>query len=179
MQFEFKDLPDRVTFGDKVYVAPTAYIGGAVSLGDECTIMHHVVIRGDVSAIRIGARCNVQDGTIIHTNRGVDLDIEDEVSIGHRAVVHCKRVGAGSLIGIGSIVLDDCELGAGCLIAAGAILPPGTIVPPGKVVMGVPGKVVRDVKETERVYFREVTESYLHLGRLHAAGKYPNHAPTA
>jgi gamma-carbonic anhydrase len=179
MQFEFTDLPNRVTIGRDVYIAPTAYIGGEVSLGDQCTVMHHVVIRGDVSAIRIGARCNVQDGTILHTNRGVDLDIEDDVSIGHRAVVHCKRVGEGSLIGIGSILLDDCEIGAGCLIAAGAILPPGTIVPPGKVVMGVPGKVVRDVKETERVYFREVTASYLHLGRLHAAGKYPNHAPTA
>ena len=179
MQFDFTDLPDRVTLGRDVYIAPTSYVGGAVSIGDQCTIMHHVVIRGDVSAIRIGARCNIQDGTIIHTNRGVDIDIEDEVSIGHRAVVHCKRVGSGSLIGIGSIVLDDCEIGPGCLIAAGAILPPGTIVPAGKVVMGIPGKIIRDVRESERVYFDEVRQSYLHLGRLHAAGKYPNRMPQA
>jgi len=174
--FEFIDLPDRVTIGQDVYIAQTAYVGGEVTLGDRCTIMHHVVIRGDVSAIRIGARCNVQDATIIHTNRGVPLDIAADVAIGHRAIVHCRSVGPGTLIGMGSIILDDCEIGAGCIIAAGSVLPPKTMVPDGKLVMGVPGKVVRDVKEEERLYIREVIESYLHLGRLHAAGKYPNHA---
>jgi carbonic anhydrase/acetyltransferase-like protein (isoleucine patch superfamily) len=175
--FDFIDLPDRVVFGKDVFVAPTAYIGGDVTLGDRCTVMHQVVIRGDVSAIQIGHRVNVQDGAILHTNRGVPMDIEDDVSIGHRAVVHCRRVAAGTLIGIGSIVLDDCEIGRGCLIAAGAVLPPGTIIPDGKVVMGIPGKVVRDVNENERLYFQEVTASYLHLGRLHAAGAYPHRAP--
>lgn len=174
--FEFINLPDRVTLGRDVYIAPTAYVGGEVALGDQCTVMHHVTIRGDVSAIRIGKRCNIQDGTVVHTNRGVPLDIDDDVSIGHHAVVHCRRVGSGTLIGIGAIVLDDCEIGRGCLIAAGALLPPKTIVPDGKVVMGVPGKIVRDTTAEERLYFREVNESYIHLGRLHAAGKYPNHA---
>ena len=174
--FDFQDLPDRVTLGNDVYIAPTAYVGGEVALGDGCTIMHHVVIRGDVSAIRIGRRCNIQDGAIVHTNRGVALDIADDVAVGHRAVVHCRSVGPGTLIGIGSIVLDDCEIGAGCIIAAGALLPPNTKIPDGKLVMGVPGKIARDVKDEERLYIREVIESYLHLGRLHASGKYPNHA---
>lgn len=174
--FDFVDLPDRVTIGRDVYVAPTAYVGGDVTLGDQCTVMHHVVIRGDVSAIRIGRRVNVQDATIIHTNRGVPLDIADDVSIGHRAIVHCRRVGPGTLVGIGSIILDDCEIGAGCLIAAGAVVPPKTIVPDGKVVMGVPGRVVRDTTAAERTYIQEVLASYLHLGRLHAAGTYPNRA---
>jgi len=175
-EFKFVDLPDRVVVGRDVYMAPTAYVGGEVSIGHQCTIMHHVVIRGDVSAIRIGARCNVQDAAIIHTRRGVPLDIEDDVSIGHRAVVHCRHVGAGTLIGIGAIVLDDCDIGCGSLIAAGTLLPPRTHVPDGKVVMGAPGRIVRDVTEQERAYFREVVQSYLHLGRLHAAGTYPNHA---
>lgn len=174
--FDFTDLPDRVVLGKDVYIAPTAYVGGDVTLGDQCTVMHHVTIRGDVSAIRIGRRVNIQDGTVIHTNRGVQLDIEDDVAIGHHAVVHCRRVGAGTLIGIGAIVLDDCEIGRGCLIAAGALVPPNTKVPDGKVVMGVPGKVVRETTETERLYFEEVRESYIHLGRLHAKGVYPNHA---
>lgn len=174
--FDFVDLPDRVVLGKEVYIAPTAYVGGEVTLGDQCTVMHHVTIRGDVSAIRIGNRVNVQDGTVIHTNRGVPLDIDDDVSIGHHAVVHCRRVGSGTLIGIGAIVLDDCEIGRGCLIAAGALVPPKTMVPDGKVVMGVPCKIVRDTTEEERLYFREVNESYIHLGRLHAADKYPNHA---
>lgn len=159
--------------GRGVYIAPTAYVCGDVSLGDDCTIMHHVVIRGDVSAIRIGSRVNVQDGTVIHTKTGVDLDIADEVAIGHRAVVHCRRVGTRTLIGIGSIVLDDAEIGAGCIIGAGALVPPGMIVPDGKLVVGLPARVARDVTEKDREYVGFVIDNYLRLGREHAAGKYP------
>ncbi len=168
--------PSLVVFGKDVYVASTAYVGGEVTLGDGCTVMHLVVIRGDVSAIRIGRRVNVQDGSIIHTQHGVPLDIEDEVSIGHRAVVHCRRVGAGTLIGTGAIVLDDCEIGRGCIIGAGAVLPPGRIIPDGKVVMGLPGAIIRDTTEEERAYARYVVERYAELGRKHAAGLYPNAA---
>lgn len=164
----------RVVRGRNVYIAPTAYVGGAVRLGDDCTIMHHVTIRGDVSRIDIGSRVNVQDGAVIHTKNGVDLTIEDQVAIGHRAVVHCTRVGAESLIGIGSIILDDCEVGRHCLIAAGAVLAPGTIVPDGKVVMGMPGKVVRDTTEEELRYMQYVVENYVKLGRRHATGEYAN-----
>ena len=140
--------------------------------------MHHVTIRGDVSAIRIADRVNIQDGTVIHTHRGVDLDIESDVSIGHRAVVHCTRIGAGSLIGIGSIVLDGCVIGRDCIIAAGAVVPPNTTIPDGKMVMGVPGKIVRDTTMQERQYAEYVVRSYVELGRLHDAGKYPNVHPS-
>jgi carbonic anhydrase/acetyltransferase-like protein (isoleucine patch superfamily) len=163
--------------GQHVYIAPTAYVGGEVVIGDQCTVMHHVVIRGDVSAIRIGCRVNFQDGVIVHTNDGVPLDIEDDVSIGHRAVVHCRRVGAGSLIGTGAIVLDDCEIGRHCIIGAGAVVPPNTIIPDGKLALGVPAKVVRDVKETELAYMRKAVDSYLRLGPLHSAGRYPAYQP--
>jgi len=164
----------RPRLGRDVYIAPTAFVGGDVTLDDETTVMHHVTIRGDVSAIRIGQRVNIQDGTVIHTKTGVPLHIEDEVSIGHRAVVHCKHVGARALIGTGAIVLDDCEIGAHAIVAAGAVLPPGTIVPPGKLVLGVPGRVARDVSDSERDYVRFVVESYRKLNRIHAAGRVPN-----
>jgi carbonic anhydrase/acetyltransferase-like protein (isoleucine patch superfamily) len=162
------------TIGKNVFIASTAYVGGEVTIGDECTIMHHVTIRGDVSAITIGRRVNVQDGTVIHTLTGVPLDIEDEVVIGHRAVVHCRRVGPRCLIGIGAIVLDDCEVGAGSVVAAGAVLTPGTIVPPGKLVVGIPGKVARDVTDREREYVAYALENYARLNRAHADGLYPN-----
>jgi carbonic anhydrase/acetyltransferase-like protein (isoleucine patch superfamily) len=162
------------TIGQNVYIAPTAYVGGEVTIGDECTIMHHVTIRGDVSKITIGRRVNVQDGTIIHTLTGVPLEIGDEVVIGHRAVVHCRRVGNRVLIGIGAVVLDNCELGDGALIAAGAVISPGTIVPPGKLVAGVPGKVLRDVTEQQRGYVDYALQNYARLNRDHAAGRYPN-----
>lgn len=165
--------------GRSVYIAPTAYVGGDVELGDDCTIMHHVVIRGDVSAIRIGRRVNVQDGTVIHTKSGVPLELGDDIGIGHRAVVHCRRVGSNTLIGIGSIVLDDAEVGEGCIVAAGALVTPGTIIPPGKLVMGMPARVIRDVTPQDREYIRFVVENYIRLGRQHAAGEFANVAPGA
>lgn len=168
------DEPARPRIGKGVYIAPTAYVGGQVRIGDDCTILHHVVIRGDVSAISIGARVNVQDGTVIHTKTGVPLDIADDVGIGHRAVVHCRRVGSWSLIGIGSIVLDDAEIGERCIVGAGALVPPGMIVPPGKVVVGMPARIVRDVTEADMQYIRFVVENYQRLNKLHAAGVYPN-----
>ncbi len=166
--------PRKPLLGQDVFIAATAYVGGDVVLGDGCSVWHHVAIRGDVSAIRLGRRVNVQDGAIIHTRSGVPLDIEDDVSIGHRAVVHCRRVGAGTLIGIGAIVLDDAEIGRDGLVAAGAVVTPGTIVPDGKVLMGIPARVVRDTTPAEREYAARVVRSYLELSRRHAAGEFPN-----
>ncbi|MCC6357252.1 MAG: gamma carbonic anhydrase family protein [Phycisphaerales bacterium] len=166
----------RPTIGSNVYIAPTAYVGGEVAIGDDSTIMHHVTIRGDVSAITIGRRVNIQDGTVVHTKTGVPLDIADEVGVGHRAVVHCRRVGSNTLIGIGAIVLDDAEIGEDCIIGAGAVVPPGMIVPPGKLVIGLPARIARDLTARDREYIRFVVENYQKLNRLHAAGKYPNYA---
>ena len=163
----------RPVIGRNVYIAPTAYVGGDVELGDECSVWHHVMIRGDVSRIRIGRRVNIQDGTIVHTETGVDLDIADDVGIGHRAVVHCRSIGTRSLIGIGAIVLDRCEIGSGCIIAAGAVVPPRTKVPDNSVVMGLPGKVVRETTQAEREYISEVIRRYIVLARKHAMGQYP------
>lgn len=165
------------TLGRDVFIAPHAYVGGDVSLGDNTTVMYNVVIRGDIAPIRIGARVNIQDGTVVHTKHSVPLDIADEVGIGHMAVVHCRRIGPRSLIGIGAIVLDDCEIGADCVIAAGTVLPPGTRVPDGSMVMGVPGRVVRPVNEADRAMIDHVVRSYQKLGPLHAAGRFPNIAP--
>ncbi len=143
-------------------------------IGDQSTVMHHVMIRGDIAPIRIGARVNVQDGSILHTPRGVPLDIADDVGIGHRAIVHCRRIGPRTLIGMGSILLDDCEIGECCVIAAGTVLSPKTIVPDGSVVMGIPGKIVRDVSDRDLQIIDHVVQSYLQLGRLHAQGCFPN-----
>ncbi len=167
----------RPRYGRGVFVAETAYVGGDVIVGDDVAIMHHVTVRGDVAAIRIGDRSNVQDGAVLHTKTGVDMEIEEEVGIGHRAVVHCTRVGRGSLIGIGSIVLDGAVIGAGSLIAAGALVTPGAEIPPGSVVVGLPGRVVRQVTDEDRAYQRFVIERYLDLKARHARGDYPDVRP--
>lgn len=160
--------------GKHVYVAPTSYVGGDVVFGDECTIMHHVTVRADIAPIRIGRRVNLQDGTVVHTPHGTPLDIADDVGVGHRAVIHCRRVGTRSLIGIGAILLDDCEIGSRCVVAAGTVLAPRTVIPDGSVVMGVPGRVVREVSERDMAIIDHVVESYVRLGREHADGAFPN-----
>jgi carbonic anhydrase/acetyltransferase-like protein (isoleucine patch superfamily) len=168
--------PIRPVLGREVYIAPTAYVGGDVVLGDNTTIMHHVMIRGDIAPIRIGARVNIQDGAIVHTPTGTPLDIADDVGVGHRAIVHCRRIGSRTLIGMGSILLDDCEIGSRCIIAAGTVLPPKTLIPDDSMVMGIPGKIVRSTTEADMKTIDHVVESYLRLGRLHASGRFPNAA---
>ncbi len=157
-----------------VYIAPTAYVCGDVMIGEFSTVMHQVVIRGDIAAIRIGSRVNIQDGAILHTPHGTPLDIADDVGIGHRAVVHCRRVGTETLIGIGAVVLDDCVIGSRCIVAAGTVLPPKSVIPDGSVVMGVPGKIVRETSARDLETVQHVVRSYVELGRLHASGRFPN-----
>jgi len=164
--------------GRDCYVAPTAYVGGDVVLGDQCTVMHHAVIRGDVSRIRIGHRVNVQDAVVIHTNAGTDLDIGSDVGMGHQAIVHCRRVGDRTLIGIGSIVLDDAEIGSDCIVGAGSLVPPRMKVPDGHLVLGSPARVLRELTEKDREYIRHVVESYIELRRRHREGAYTNVAAT-
>lgn len=164
----------RPTFGQDVYIAPTAYVAGDVTLGDNVTVMHHVTIRGDIAPIRIGSRVNLQDGTVVHTPYGVPLDIADDVGVGHRAVIHGRRIGSRSLIGIGAILLDDCEIGERCLVAAGALVTPGSLIPDDCVVMGTPAVIVRKTSLQDLQLIDHVIESYQKLGQLHAAGQFPN-----
>jgi carbonic anhydrase/acetyltransferase-like protein (isoleucine patch superfamily) len=166
--------PPQPVIGREVYIAPTAFVGDDLTLGDQVTVMHQVVIRGDVAPIRIGARVNLQDGSVVHTPIGTPLDIDDDVSVGHQAVVHCRRIGRRVLIGIGAILLDDCEIGSGSIVAAGTVLPPRTIVPDGSVVMGVPGRVVRQSNAQDLAAIDEVVQNYLEIGRSHAAGRFAN-----
>ena len=156
----------------RVYVARSAVIVGEVTLGEECNIWHHAVLRGDVAPIRLGARVNVQDGSVLHCNHNVPLDIADHVAIGHLACVHCKRVGPNTLIATRATVLDDAEIGQDCLIGAGAVVPPGTVIPDGSVVLGMPGKVSRPIRDEDREYIRRVVTYYAELAKRHAEGEF-------
>ncbi|MCG3128898.1 MAG: Carnitine operon protein CaiE [Phycisphaerae bacterium] len=158
--------------GRRVWIASDAVVSGDVAFGPHCSIWHHTTIRGDVAPIRLGARVNVQDLCMLHCHGGVPLDIGDDVTIGHHAVVHCRRIGARCLIGIRSVILDEAEIGEECVIAAGAVVVPGTVVPPGSVVMGVPGRVVRATSARERQYVSLTTQAYIDLAMRHAAGEF-------
>jgi carbonic anhydrase/acetyltransferase-like protein (isoleucine patch superfamily) len=155
------------------YISEHAIVCGDVTLGADVSIWPHVAIRGDVAPIRIGDQTNVQDGAIIHCRTGVPLDIGRDVVIGHLAVVHCKRVGDGCLIGIRSVVLDNAEIGDGAIVAAGSVVTPGTIIPPNMLAMGTPAKPVREVSQMEREYHQMALCNYLRLAREHIDGQWP------
>ncbi len=132
------------------YIDVSAQIIGDVHIGEESSVWCNAVLRGDMYYIRIGNRTNVQDNSVIHTRTGTHPTIlEDEVTIGHSVTLHGCYVERGSLIGIGSIVLDDVRVGAQSLVAAGSLISPGTIIPPRSLVMGIPARIKRPLSEEE------------------------------
>ncbi|MGC8552229.1 MAG: gamma carbonic anhydrase family protein [Phycisphaerae bacterium] len=152
----------------KHWQATSALIVGDVTIGEDCSIWFNTSLRGDVAAITIGDRVNVQEGAVLHCDSGKPLEIGDRVTIGHGAVVHCAKVGAGSLIGIKSVVLGGAVVGKNCIVAAGAVVSPNAVVPDGHVVMGVPAKVVRPVREAELDDMQKNNDHYVELARQHA-----------
>jgi carbonic anhydrase/acetyltransferase-like protein (isoleucine patch superfamily) len=141
-------LGDRVpTLGSdgEYWIAPTAVVVGNVILKHNASIWFGVVARGDNDPIEVGENSNVQDNSVLHTDVGQPLTIGDNVTVGHMAMLHGCSIGDGSLIGIGAIILNGARIGRGCLIGAGALITEGKEIPDHSVVMGAPGKVVREV----------------------------------
>jgi len=150
------------------YCAPNCVLVGDITAGSDSSFWFNAVVRGDVAPVIIGQRVNVQDNATIHCDSGVANVIEDDVVIGHNAIVHGEIVGAGSLIGMGATVLGKSRIGRGCLIAAGAVVSPGMVVPDGMVVMGVPGRIVRPTKSSEQEYMKWLSAHYVELARKYA-----------
>lgn len=149
-------------------LADTARVTGDVTLGQDASVWFGVAIRGDVAAITIGDGTNVQDNATVHCDSGEPNVIGADVTIGHNAVVHGQRVGDGTLIGMHATVMGRTRIGQGCLIAAGAVVPPGLEVPDGMVVMGLPGRVVREVNVKEREYLAWLPAHYRKLAAKYA-----------
>ena len=126
------------------YVHSAAVVIGDVTLKKESSVWPGAVVRGDLSHIEIGERTNIQDGCLLHTTH-LPLIIGNDVTVGHGAILHSCDIGAGTLIGIGAIVLDAAKIGENCIIGAGTLIPPGKVIPPRSVVMGNPFKITRNV----------------------------------
>lgn len=126
------------------YVHAAAVVIGDVTLKKESSVWPGAVVRGDLSHIEIGERTNIQDGCLLHTTH-LPLIIGDDVTVGHGAILHSCDIGAGTLIGMGAIVLDAAKIGENCIIGAGTLIPPGKVIPPRSVVMGNPFKITRNV----------------------------------
>ncbi len=134
--------------GENCFLAPNATIVGDVVMGNDCSVWFHAVVRGDVNAIRIGDKVNIQDGAVIHcTYEKTKAIIGNNVSIGHNAIVHGCTVHDNVLIGMGAIVMDNAEIGSNSIIAAGAVVLEGTKVEAGSIYAGVPARKVKDVSQ--------------------------------
>jgi carbonic anhydrase/acetyltransferase-like protein (isoleucine patch superfamily) len=154
---------------EEAFVAPTAVVVGAVTMGERSSIWYGAIARADEEVIVIGPDSNVQDGCTLHSDPGFPLLIGRGVTIGHRVVLHGARVDDDVLLGMGCVVMNGAHIGTGSIVAAGAVVPPNTTVPPGSVVAGVPAKVVRQTTDDDIAHIRGNAESYTQ--RLAAARK--------
>ena len=151
-----------------VFVAEGAWLIGDVQVGEEASIWYNAVLRGDINAIRVGRRSNIQDGCVLHVTARLPVEIADEVTVGHMAMIHGCRIGSRSLIGMNAVVLDNAEVGEGALVAAGAVVKEDFVVPPGTLAAGVPAKVVRELTVEERRAIVQSAANYV----AYAAGSF-------
>ncbi|MGK5085993.1 gamma carbonic anhydrase family protein [Bdellovibrionota bacterium FG-2] len=152
------------------FVAPSADIVGDVEIGAHSSVWFQCVIRGDVNIIRIGARTNIQDSSMLHvTRRKSPLHIGEQVTVGHRVMLHGCRIGNRVLVGMGAIILDDAEIGDDCIIGAGTLITKGAKIPARSLVLGAPGKVARELKKEEIDYLQESAENYVGDSREYQA----------
>lgn len=152
------------------FVAPGSRIIGDVRIGEDSSIWYNCVLRGDVNAIRIGARTNIQDGTVVHvTTRLNATEIGDDVLIGHLAMIHGCKLHDRAFVGLGTIVMDGCEIEGDAMLAAGAMLTPGKRIPSGQLWSGRPARHVRDLTAEQIAGLRKGAEHYVETARAHRA----------
>lgn len=159
----YKDKLPRI--GKNVLIPSNAYVIGDVEIGDNVSLWPFVVIRGDEDRIVIGDNSNIQDLTVIHTDKGIITQIGSGVTVGHRAIVHGAKVGNNVLIGMGAILLNNSVIGDYSIIGAGAVVTEGTIIPPYSIAVGVPAKVIKTVDEESKLRIINNYKAYLELAR--------------
>lgn len=148
---------------ENVFIADNARLIGDVKVGKDSSIWYNVTIRGDVMPIRIGQESNIQDGSVLHGTYGkYGCTVHDRVTIGHLVTLHGCEIGKGSLIGMGSIVMDGVKIGEHCLVGAGSLVTEGSVFPPRSLIMGRPAKVKRELTQEEVELLEKSADNYLH-----------------
>jgi carbonic anhydrase/acetyltransferase-like protein (isoleucine patch superfamily) len=151
------------SFGDRVLVAPMAGLIGDVRLGDDVSIWYGAILRGDLAPITIGARSNVQDGSVVHVGDFSPCTVGSDTVVGHRVVLHGCRIEDGCIIGMQATILDDAVIGEGSLVGAGALVTQKTVIPPRSLVLGAPARVVRTLTPADEAHHREMAGKYARL----------------
>lgn len=154
-------LTPRLPSEDEYWIAPTASVMGDVILEKNASIWWGAVVRGDTDTLTIGVNSNIQDGSVLHADHGMPLVIGANVTVGHMVMLHGCTIGDNSLIGIGSIVLNGAKIGKNCLIGAGALIPEGKEIPDNSLVMGAPGKVIRQIGEQQALVLQASALHYV------------------
>ncbi|MCY3768405.1 MAG: gamma carbonic anhydrase family protein [Gammaproteobacteria bacterium] len=160
MIYTLDDRP-RPEIAGSSFIAPSAELIGWVCVGEQASIWFNTVLRGDNELISIGERSNVQDCSVLHTDPGIPLTIEDNVTVGHSTMLHGCRIQSGSLIGIGSIILNNAVIGRNCLVGANALVTENREFPDGTLILGSPARVIRDLTDGERQEVEALAQSYV------------------
>jgi len=164
------ELPE----GSEYWVAPNATLIGQITLAPLASIWFGAVLRGDNEPIKIGQRSNIQDGCVLHTDMGFPLVIGDDVTVGHQAMLHGCWIGNNCLIGIGSTILNGARIGQNCIIGAHALIPEGNEIPDNSLVVGMPGKIKREISASDAEGIAELAQHYVVNIRRYNAGFAPD-----
>lgn len=168
--FKLGGVTPTIPASGRYWIAPNAVVLGNVALEEDASVWFGAVLRGDNEPIRIGERSNVQDGCVLHTDPGFPLTIGADCTVGHMVMLHGCTLGRSCLIGIGSIILNGATIGEECVIGANTLIPEGKVIPPRSMVMGSPGKVVRELTDEEVVRFSGGAARYVANWKRYASG---------
>ncbi len=171
--YALADRRPQLPSSGRCWIAPDAAVIGDVAFGDDSSVWFGAILRGDNERLTIGARSNVQDGAVLHTDLGFPLDIGADCTIGHKAILHGCAIGAGSLIGMAAVALNGARIGRGCLVGAGALITEGKEFPDGSLIVGAPARVRRALDEAEIAGLLRAAAGYVENSRRFAAGLKP------
>lgn len=155
------------------FIAPNASVMGQVTLGENVSVWYGAVIRADVEQIIIGDRTNIQDNAVLHADFGSPTIIGNDVTVGHGAIVHGATVGDGSLIGMRATILNNAKIGKFCIIGAHTLVTEGMEIPDFSMVLGTPGKIVKQLPESYATHLLESAAHYVEMGQRHASNEFP------
>ncbi|MDQ0272261.1 gamma carbonic anhydrase [Cytobacillus purgationiresistens] len=165
MIYPFKDKQPKIA--ESAFIADYATVTGEVEIGEESSVWYNTVIRGDVAPTYIGKKVNIQDNSVLHQSPNNPLILEDEVTVGHQVILHSCVIRKKALIGMGSIILDQAEIGEGAFIGAGSLVPQGKKIPPNTLAFGRPAKVVRELNEEDIKDMERIVREYAEKGQYY------------
>lgn len=163
MILKFKEFSPNIA--SNAFIAPNSTVIGRCTIEENCSIWFNAVLRADVNEIRIGSGTNIQDGCVVHCDHDSSVNIGSNVTVGHSAIIHGCTIGSNTLVGMGATILDGAVIGENCIIGAGALITSGKQIPAGSMVLGSPGKIVRELTEEEKEGIKKSVDGYVSLSK--------------